>query len=116
MNNGHVIGTEGEVFSLFQSIPILRTFCFYASAGVLFLYLFVITFFVGYDEFQTLWIALTLMSMCLDESRLDQRKINSCSKPKPDSWVPNKFSQKQLGKAFFAKFVAPTLSRWPVKV
>ncbi len=32
---------------LLQSMPILRSFCLFAGAGVLFLYIFAITFFVG---------------------------------------------------------------------
>lgn len=101
----------------------LRTFCLYAATGILFLYLLVITFFVGYEIILCICVIifLTILSMiyrtlCLDEDRIDKRKAWSWSKPKGDTWEPNKLSQKELGKTVFAKFIAPALCKWHIKV
>ena len=58
------------------TLPILRSFCLFAGMGVLFLYIFAITFFVG--------------CLAIDEERRDAKKwINSdCVSSKPTNWKP----------------------------
>ena len=60
------------------TLPILRSFCLFAGMGVLFLYIFAITFFVG--------------CLTIDEKRRDAKKwINSdCVPSKPTDWKPKK--------------------------
>ena len=78
------------------SLPILRSFCLFAAMGVLFLYIFAITFFVG--------------CLALDEQRRDAKKwINSdCVTSKSSDWKPK--NQKEFGNYLFKSVLSPLLS------
>merc|ERR1719492_520378 len=78
-------------------MPILRSFCLFAAMGVLFLYIFAITFF--------------LACLTLDERRKDARKILNCDciKAKPLDWKPNSLSQKNFCEYFFSDILSPIL-------
>ena len=52
----------------------------------------------------------------IDERRIDDRKVLPCTQPKPETWKPNPFSQRDYGKLFFDKFVARTILMKPVMV
>ena len=56
--------------------------------------------------------------LALDEFRMDQRKSFPCpcSKPVKSTWKPNAFSQREIGKDVFHKYVAGTILKTPVKV
>lgn len=88
--------------SAIQNIPILRAFCLFCAFGVLFLYIFAATFFVG--------------CLAVDEQRMRDRRVCPCLKPKPRSWQPNKCSQNDLGKMFFDRYFAKYILKLPVKV
>ncbi|XP_012277603.1 patched domain-containing protein 3 [Orussus abietinus] len=83
------------------TMPFLRSFCMFASMGILFLYIFEITFFVS--------------CLVLDERRLDSRKDGCFCKRKPE-WTPNECSQRNTQQIIFRKFVAPFVIKTPVKV
>ena len=85
-----------------QSIPILRHFCLFTAFGVLMVYLFVMTFFIG--------------CLVLDERRVTNRQVVSCAAPKPDSWQPSEFSRREIVPLFFDKLLTPVMFKGPAKV
>jgi len=85
-------------------MPTFKSFCFFASMGILFLYIFVLTFFVG--------------CVTLDERR---RKANRdgclpCVTRADGDQGANECSQQDHQKAFFQRVFAPFLMKTPVKV
>ena len=91
-----------KVSHILQSIPILRHFCLFTAFGVFMVYIFVMTFFIG--------------CLVLDERRVTNRQVISCMAPKPDSWQPSKFSQKEIVPLFFDKILTPVMFKGPAKV
>ena len=87
-----------------QSLPILRAFCLFAASGVMFVYIFATTFFVG--------------CMALDERRIGERRVlHPCGGPqKPADWKPNEFSQRDYGKLFFEKVACKVVFWKPAMV
>jgi len=79
-----------------SSMPSLRTFCLFATLGVLFLYIYSITFFVA--------------CMILDEER--QRKQ---IKAHPD-WNPPAWTRAKPGTVFFNDYLAKWILKWPVQL
>ena len=77
-------------------MPILRSFCYFAGTGVIFLYLFAITFFVA----------------CLV---LDEKRKDSQIRCRPD-WNPSPWTRSQPGKYVFTKWISPVILKWPVTV
>ncbi|XP_065576700.1 patched domain-containing protein 3-like isoform X2 [Artemia franciscana] len=83
-------------------MPALRSFCIYATTGILLLFIFVMTFFVAL--------------IAIDESRQDQRRDGCFFYRQPDSWKPSALSQKELLRLFFEKFYGPLLMKTPTKI
>ena len=83
-------------------LPALSSFCIYASVGILFLFMYMATFF--------------LAIFTLDQRRIDDRRdgIICCWKKSPD-WTPNKCSQMSLTDKVFSH-LAETLIKLPVKI
>ncbi|XP_034243315.1 NPC intracellular cholesterol transporter 1-like isoform X2 [Thrips palmi] len=82
-------------------MPFLQSFCMFAATGVLFLFIFEVTFFVG--------------CLTLDEYR-SAGKREGCCFIKLKEWKPNAMSQKNYVYDAFSKYIAPTLMKTPVKV
>ncbi|XP_068082189.1 patched domain-containing protein 3 [Anabrus simplex] len=81
-------------------MPFLRSFCVFASVGILCLYVFEIFFFVS--------------CLAVDERRiLDNR---DCFFIRHNDWTPNECSQRNIQQVIFTKYVAPTMMKTPVKV
>jgi len=78
------------------SMPILRGFCFFAGTGVIFLYLFAITFFMA----------------CLV---LDERRKAKQIEQRPD-WSPAAWTRAQPGKHVFKNWISPVILKWPVSL
>ncbi|KAF4533134.1 hypothetical protein B566_EDAN007945 [Ephemera danica] len=81
-------------------MPSLKSFCFFASMGILFLYIFVVLFFVS--------------CVAVDEYRI-QSKRDGCLCIQRNNWKPNSCSQRDFQKLFFAKIFCPILLKPPVK-
>ena len=90
------------ILNNFQGMPALRSFCIYATTGILLLFIFVMTFFVAL--------------IAIDESRQDQRRDGCFFYRQPASWKPSALSQKELLRLFFEKFYGPLLMKTPTKV
>jgi Niemann-Pick C1 protein len=86
---------------IFQVMPSLKSFCFFASMGIFFLYIFVVTFFVS--------------CVAVDEYRI-QSKRDGCICIQHNNWKPNSCSQRDFQKLFFGKVFSPILLKPPVKV
>ncbi|KAG7199741.1 hypothetical protein KM043_000413 [Ampulex compressa] len=82
-------------------MPFLRSFCTFAAMGILFLYIFELTFFVS--------------CVVYDERRLEARKDGCCCRPKPN-WRPNECSRKNIQQFIFEKYVGPYVMKPGVKV
>lgn len=80
-----------------QLLPGLKSFCIYSSVGIVAVFFFQITFFVG-------WLAI-------DQRRLESRRnaFFFCKKYKPTEYIPNKWSQSSYLQIFFEKFLAPII-------
>lgn len=82
-------------------MPFLQSFCMFAAAGVLFLFIFEVTFFVG--------------CLTLDEYRVSGKREGCCF-VKLNEWKPNEMSQKNYVSDLFSNYIAPTLMKTPVKL
>ncbi|KAK3931008.1 Patched domain-containing protein 3 [Frankliniella fusca] len=82
-------------------MPFLHSFCMFAASGVLFLFIFEITFFVG--------------CLTLDEYRVAAKREGCCFM-KLREWKPNSLSQKNFLFDVFSKYIAPGLMKTPVKI
>ena len=77
-------------------MPILRGFCYFAGTGVIFLFLFAITFFVA--------------CLVLDEKR------KNFQLSKRSNWSPPQWTRMQPGKYMFEKWISPTILKWQVSI
>ena len=77
-------------------MPILRGFCYFAGTGVIFLYLFAITFFMA--------------CLVLDERRKARQVV-----ARPD-WSPPAWTRAKPGKHVFKHWIAPAILQWPVSL
>ncbi|KAJ9585968.1 hypothetical protein L9F63_020382, partial [Diploptera punctata] len=82
-------------------MPFLRSFCVFASMGILFLYIFVILFFMS--------------CLTIDERRLQQNR-DGCTCIPQTNWKPNDCSKRDLQKEILKKYIGPVLMKTPVKV
>lgn len=82
-------------------MPFLESFCMFATMGILFLYIFEITFFVS--------------CLVYDERRLELNKEGCCCRPTLE-WKPNDCSQRNIQQTIFEKYLGPFLIKTPVKV
>jgi Niemann-Pick C1 protein len=82
-------------------IPALRSFCIHAALGIVFVFLYMITFFFGW--------------FYLDQKRIesDRNFVICCYRHK--EYVPNACSQKPVQKMAFEKLAA-LLVKWPAKL
>ncbi|XP_059490880.1 patched domain-containing protein 3-like [Neocloeon triangulifer] len=83
-------------------MPTFKSFCFFASMGILFLYIFVLTFFVG--------------CVTLDERRRKANRDGCLPCVVREDLSSNECSQHDHQKAFFHRVFAPCLMKTPVKV
>ncbi|XP_011339858.1 NPC intracellular cholesterol transporter 1 isoform X3 [Ooceraea biroi] len=81
-------------------MPFLRSFCMFAATGILFLYIYEITFFVS--------------CLVYDERRLAAKKEGCCCRPRPN-WRPNECSKRNLQRLIFENYVGPCVMRTWVK-
>ncbi|XP_046427563.1 patched domain-containing protein 3-like isoform X1 [Neodiprion fabricii] len=82
-------------------MPFLESFCMFATMGILFLYIFEITFFVS--------------CLVYDERRLQLQRDGCCCRPTPE-WKPTGCSQKNIQQTIFEKFLGPFVTKTPVKI
>ena len=82
-------------------IPGLRSFCLYASVGIIAIYVFQCTFFVA--------------CLSIDQKRIEQHRNGFLPCIKHKDWTPNKFSQRDIIRSFF-KGLGNLLSKVWVKV
>jgi len=82
-------------------MPFLRSFCFFATFGIFFLWLFQLMFFVGV--------------LALDEYRVDAKR-DGCFGTKLKKWKPSAFLQKYSFHSVFKDYIGPFLMKAPVKV
>lgn len=81
-------------------MPFLKSFCIFAAMGILFLYIYEITFFVS--------------CLVYDERRLAAKKEGCCCQPRPN-WRPNECSKQNFQRLIFEKYVGPCVMRTSVK-
>lgn len=81
-------------------MPFLKSFCMFAATGILFLYIYEITFFVS--------------CLVYDERRLAAKKDGCCCRPR-SNWRANECSKRNLQRTAFEKYVGPCLMRMPMK-
>ncbi|CAL1688249.1 unnamed protein product [Lasius platythorax] len=81
-------------------MPFLKSFCMFAAMGILFLYIYEITFFVS--------------CLVYDERRLAAKKDGCCCRP-VSNWRPNECSKRNFQRLFFEKYVGPCVMRTSVK-
>ena len=79
-----------------SSMPILRGFCYFCGIGVIFLFLFAITFFVA--------------CLVLDEKRKERQIL-----ARPD-WNPPSWTRARPGKYIFQQWISPLIVKWPVSI
>ncbi|XP_011632112.1 patched domain-containing protein 3-like isoform X2 [Pogonomyrmex barbatus] len=82
-------------------MPFLKSFCMFAAMGILFLYIYEITFFVS--------------CLVYDERRLAAKKEGCCCQPRPN-WRSNKCSNQNFQRLVFEKYVGPFVMRTPIKI
>ena len=82
-------------------LPALQSFCVYAAFGILFVFIFMATFFFGW--------------FCLDSRRADVLRDSCCCCWVHENWTPNACSQKEILAMVFNKF-ASILVKLPVKI
>ncbi|GAB1864647.1 Patched domain-containing protein 3 [Camponotus japonicus] len=81
-------------------MPFLKSFCMFAAMGILFLYIYEITFFVS--------------CLVFDERRLAAKKDGCCCRPRPN-WQPNECSKRNFQRLIFEKYVGPCMMKTSVK-
>ncbi|XP_011693450.1 PREDICTED: patched domain-containing protein 3-like isoform X2 [Wasmannia auropunctata] len=81
-------------------MPFLRSFCIFAAMGILFLYIYEITFFVS--------------CLVYDERRLAAKREGCCCQPQPN-WRSNKCSKQNFQRFVFEKYVGPCVMRTSMK-
>lgn len=81
-------------------MPFLRSFCMFAAMGILFLYIYEITFFVS--------------CLVYDERRLTVKRDGCCCQPCPN-WRPNECSKRNFQRLIFEKYVGPCVMKTSVK-
>ncbi|XP_018402992.1 PREDICTED: patched domain-containing protein 3-like isoform X2 [Cyphomyrmex costatus] len=82
-------------------MPFLKSFCIFAAMGILFLYIYEITFFVS--------------CLVYDERRLAAKKEGCCCQPRPN-WQPNECTKQNFQRFIFEKYVGPYVMRTSVKI
>lgn len=82
-------------------MPFLESFCMFATMGILFLYIFEITFFVS--------------CLVYDERRLERLKDGCCFRPTLE-WKPNECSQRNIQQLIFERFLGPFVTKIPTKI
>ena len=82
-------------------LPGLRSFCLYASVGIVSIYFFQCTFFVA--------------CLSLDQRRIEAQRNGCFPCLKHKTWVPNAFSQRDFIRSAFAA-VGHQLTKFPVKM
>lgn len=82
-------------------MPFLKSFCVFATTGILFLYIFEITFFVS--------------CLTIDERRVEQAKDGFCCQPQAH-WRPNDCSQRSFQRKILSSYVGPFLTNTSVKI
>ncbi|XP_063971830.1 protein patched homolog 1-like isoform X2 [Diachasmimorpha longicaudata] len=82
------------------AMPFLKSFCMFAAMGILFLFLFEITFFVS--------------CLVLDERRAQSNK-DGCICISRSNWRPNECSQRSVQRLIFQEFIGPFLMKPKVK-
>ncbi|XP_029156681.1 patched domain-containing protein 3-like isoform X1 [Nylanderia fulva] len=82
-------------------MPFLKSFCMFAAMGILFLYIYEITFFVS--------------CLVYDERRLAAKKDGCCCRPR-SNWRPNECSKRNFQRIIFEKYVGPCVMRTSVKI
>ena len=82
-------------------IPALRSFCLYAACGILFVFLFMVTFFFSW--------------FCQDTLRANALRDSCCCCWVHDNWAPNNCSQRETLSMVFNKF-ASYLVQLPIKI
>ncbi|KAK2583937.1 hypothetical protein KPH14_001198 [Odynerus spinipes] len=82
-------------------MPFLKSFCMFATTGILFLYIFELTFFVS--------------CLVYDERRLEAKKEGCFCQPRPE-WKPNECSQKNLQQFIFENYIGPFIMKTQVKI
>lgn len=81
-------------------LPFLKSFCMFAAMGILFLYIYEITFFVS--------------CLVFDERRLAAKKDGCCCRPRPN-WRQNECSKQNFQRSIFEKYVGPYMMKTSVK-
>ncbi|KAK0090682.1 hypothetical protein PV325_008019 [Microctonus aethiopoides] len=81
-------------------MPLLISFCMFATMGILFLYIFELMFFVS--------------CLVLDERRQEITMDGCFRRSKPD-WKPNECSQRNMQKQFFLRFIGPVAMKPKIK-
>lgn len=81
-------------------MPFLRSFCMFAAMGILFLYIYEITFFVS--------------CLVYDERRLEAKKDGCFCQPRPN-WRPNKCSKQNVQRLVFEKYIGSCIMKTSVK-
>ena len=82
-------------------LPILQSFCIYAAFGIMFVFIFMATFFFGF--------------FCLDQRRVEAKRDSCCCRKKSELWKPNLFSQKKILESIFIK-IGNILVQKPAKI
>lgn len=96
-------GSIIAIYSSFQLMPVLKSFCIYCSIGIFFLFLMQSTLFPA--------------CLTLNQRRIEARRdgLVPCIKYSPD-YEPNKISQVSIVHTVFKKNFAPVLLSIPGKV
>ncbi|XP_072753049.1 patched domain-containing protein 3 isoform X2 [Anoplolepis gracilipes] len=81
-------------------MPVLKSFCIFAAMGILFLYIYEITFFVS--------------CLVYDERRLAAKKDGCCCRPY-SNWRPNECSKRNFQRLLFEKYVGPFMMKTSMK-
>lgn len=81
-------------------MPFLKSFCMFAAMGIMFLYIYEITFFVS--------------CLVYDERRLAAKKDGCCCRPRPN-WRPNECSKRNFQRLIVENYVGPYMLRRSVK-
>ncbi|XP_014612878.1 PREDICTED: patched domain-containing protein 3-like isoform X1 [Polistes canadensis] len=82
-------------------MPFLKSFCMFATMGILFLYIFELTFFVS--------------CLVYDERRLENKREGCCCRPRSE-WKRNECSKRNLQQIIFENYIGPFLMKTYVKV
>jgi len=82
-------------------MPFLKSFCMFAAMGILFLYIYEITFFIS--------------CLVYDERRLTMKKDGCCCRPRLN-WRPNECSKRNFQRLIFENYVGRCIMRTSVKI